>query len=228
MNALIVAPCEISAARHAVMRWHYSKTVPAGKLVKFGVWENEQFIGAVIFGRGATPHLGSPYGLDQTGLCELVRVALNKHQAPVSQIVSEAIRQLKQSNPGLRLIVSFADPDEGHHGGIYQAGNWIYNGTSPSARFFKIKGKKTHPRSVGAMGGIQSLEWIKANLDSNAEIIVTAPKLRYLYPLDKPMRRKIAKLALPYERAVEGLEASHLDSVEEVQVQSLPTALGEN
>lgn len=228
MNALIVAPCEISAARHAVMRWHYSKTVPAGKLVKFGVWENDQFIGAVIFGRGATPHLGSPYGLDQTGLCELVRVALNKHQAPVSQIVSEAIRQLKQSNPGLRLIVSFADPDEGHHGGIYQAGNWIYNGTSPSARFFKIKGKKTHPRSVGAMGGIQSLEWIKANLDSNAEIIVTAPKLRYLYPLDKPMRRKIAKLALPYERAVEGLEASHLDSVEEVQVQSLPTALGEN
>jgi hypothetical protein len=228
MTNLVVAPCDIRAARHAIMRWHYSKTVPAGKLVKFGVWENKQFIGAVIFGRGATPHLGRPYQLQQTELCELVRVALDEHQAPVTQIVAEAIRQLKQTNPGLRLIVSFADPDEGHHGGIYQAGNWVYNGSSPSARFFKIKGKKTHPRSVGAMGGVQSLEWVQANLDSKAEIIVTAPKLRYLYPLDKPMRRKIAKLALPYENAVEGLEASHLDSVEEVLVQSQPTALGEN
>jgi len=223
---LVVAPCDIRAARHAIMKWHYSKTVPAGKLVKFGVWENETFIGAVIFGRGATPHLGSPYQLEQTQLCELVRVALDNHEAPVTQIVAEAIRQLKTSNPGLRLIVSFADPDEGHHGGIYQAGNWLYNGTSPSARFFKIKGKKTHPRSVGAMGGVQSLEWVQANLDPRAEIIVTAPKLRYLYPLDKPMRRKIAKLALPYESAVEGLEESRLDSVEEVQVQSLPTAPG--
>lgn len=227
MSSLLVAPCDIRAARHAVMKWHYSKAMPSGKLVKFGVWENQIFIGAVIFGRGATPHLGSPYQLQQTELCELVRVALNKHEAPVTQIVAESIRQLKQTNPGLRLIVSFADPDEGHHGGIYQAGNWVYNGTSPSARFFKIKGKKTHPRSVGAMGGVQSLEWVQANLDSAAEIIVTAPKLRYLYPLDKPMRRKIARLALPYEPAVEGLEASHLDSVEEVLVQSQPTALGD-
>lgn len=227
MTRLVVAPCDIRAARHAVMKWHYSKAVPAGKLVKFGVWENEKFIGAVIFGRGATPHLGSPYQLEQTEVCELVRVALDKHEAPVTQIVAEAIRQLKQTNPGLRLIVSFADPDEGHHGGIYQAGNWVYNGTSPSARFFKINGKKTHPRSVGAKGGIQSLEWVQANLDSKAEIVVTAPKLRYLYPLDKAMRRKIEKMALPYENAVEGLEASHLDSVEEVLVQSQPTALGD-
>jgi len=224
MTKLLVAPCDIRAARHAIMKWHYSKTVPAGKLVKFGVWENQKFIGAVIFGRGATPHLGSPYGLQQTELCELVRVALDIHESPVTQIVAESIRQLKQTNPGLRLIVSFADPDEGHHGGIYQAGNWIYNGTSPSARFFRIKGKKTHPRSVGAMGGVQSLEWVQKNLDPKAEIVLTAPKLRYLYPLDKPMRRKIAKMALPYMNAVEGLEASRGDSVSEVLVQSQPTA----
>lgn len=228
MSDLVVAPCDIKAARHAIMKWHYSKTVPAGKLVKFGVWENGRFIGAVIFGRGATPHLGQPYGLQQTELCELVRVALDKHEAPVSQIVAESIRQLRATNPGLRLIVSFADPDEGHHGGIYQAGNWIYNGTSPSARFFRIKGKKTHPRSVGAMGGIQSIEWVRANLDPKAEIILTAPKLRYLYPLDKQMRRQISRLALPYERAVEGLEESHPGSTGKVQVRSLATALGAN
>lgn len=228
MTDLVVAPCDIKAARHAIMKWHYSKAVPAGKLVKFGVWESGVFIGAVVFGRGATPNLGKPYKLDQTELCELVRVALNNHVAPVSQIVAESIRQLKQTNPGLRLIVSFADPDQGHHGGIYQAGNWIYNGDTPSAKFFRIKGKKTHPRSVGAMGGIQSIEWVRANLDRKAEVILTAPKLRYLYPLDRQMRRQVGRLARSYKHAVEGLEGSHPDSVGEVQVQFLPTAPKDN
>jgi hypothetical protein len=41
-------------------------------------------------------------------------------------------------------------------------------------------------------------------------------KYRYLYPLDKQIRRKIVKLALPYPNAVEGLEVSHDNSVVEV------------
>jgi len=226
MVDLKVAPCSHEAAKYAVMNWHYSKAMPNSKLVKFGVWEKGRFIGAVIYGSGATPHLGSPYGLDQTQVCELVRVALTVHEAPVSEIVAKTLHLLKLSNPGLCIVVSFADPDEGHSGKIYQAGNWIYNGTSPSARFFKINGKKTHPRTIGLAGGIQSIDWVRTNLDKNAEVIVTAPKLRYLYPLNKSMRRVLNKIALPYPNAVEGLEASHLDSVKEVQVQSLPTALG--
>lgn len=225
MTDLRIAPCDIRAARFAVMNWHYSKAMPSGKLVKFGVWENGKFIGVVIYGRGATPNLGRPYALEQTQICELVRVALDKHETPVSQIVAETIRQLKSASPGLRLIVSFADPDQGHAGGIYKAGNWIYSGTSGAAKFFRIYGKKTHPRSVGAMGGIQSIEWVRANVDPNAEVIVTAPKFRFLFPLDKQMRRIVSKMALPYENAVEGLEASHGDSITEVLVQSQPTAL---
>jgi hypothetical protein len=49
-------------------------------------------------------------------------------------------------------------------------------------------------------------------------------KHRYVYPLDKQMRRKVSKMALQYPNAVEGLEASHDNSVVEVQVQFLPTA----
>ena len=50
-------------------------------------------------------------------------------------------------------------------------------------------------------------------------------KFRYLYPLDKNLRRKIAKLSLQYPTAVEGLKVSRSNSVTEVQVQPLPTAL---
>lgn len=219
-----VAPCDIRAARFAVMNWHYSKAVPAGKLVKYGVWENGKFIGAVIYGRGATPNLGRPYNLQQTEICELVRVALDKHETPVSQIVAATLRQLKFSNPGLRLVVSFADPNEGHVGGIYKAGNWIYTGQSGVAKFYKVHGKIIHPRTAYSMGK-NSLTWLIENVDSNAEAVVMPGKFRYVYPLDKAMRRKLAKIALPYENAVEGLEASRGDSVSEVLVQSQPTAL---
>jgi len=40
------------------------------------------------------------------------------------------------------------------------------------------------------------------------------------------MARKLSKLALSYPHAVKGLEESRSDSVAEVQVQSLLTALG--
>jgi hypothetical protein len=71
--------CSFDAAKYACKSWHYSKCVPAGKLVKIGVWENEKFIGCVLYGLGATPNLSKPYGLTMTECCELVRVALTTH-----------------------------------------------------------------------------------------------------------------------------------------------------
>ena len=130
------------AAKYAVENWHYSKSIPKSKLVKIGVWENQKFIGVVIFSPGATPNLGSPYGLTQRECVELSRVALTKHSTPVSRILSIALRFLVNANPKLRLVVSFADRDQSHHGVIYQATNWIYDGTGSPATFYLIHGKK--------------------------------------------------------------------------------------
>ena len=119
--------CSHKASKYAVERWHYSKTLPVPPLVKIGVWENSKFIGVVIFSRGASCNLLKPYGLKQTEGCELTRVALNRHKTPVTRIIKIAVLFLKKSSKNLRLIVSFADPKYGHHGGIYQGGNWIYS-----------------------------------------------------------------------------------------------------
>lgn len=204
-----VAPCNFEAAKHAVMNWHYSKAMPSGKLIKFGVWENKKFIGAIIYGRGATPQIGSPYGLEQIEVCELVRVALTKHQTPVSQLIADTIKQIKQTNPGLRLIVSFADSAQNHHGGIYQAGNWLYLGQSLHHRII-LHGKPIHPRSLGAKYGVggQSIPWLQKHVDPKAHSIKVPGKHRYVFPLDKQMRRKLEKQAQPYPRADEGLKVS--------------------
>lgn len=193
-----VAPCSIEAARYAVENWHYSGVLPTGKLVKYGLWEEgTAFKGAVIFGRGASPYLLNRYGLDATEGCELVRVAFRHHTAPVSQVIAETLRMLKRDQPGLRVVVSFADPKEGHSGRIYQAGNWIYAGISNSTTEYRLGGRWVHTRGA---------YWHPDRNDATPSRTVPG-KYRYLYPLDKAMRRSLRKLSLPYP-ADQGLNVS--------------------
>ena len=193
--------CSHKAAKYACEHWHYSKCIPKSKLVKLGVWEYGKYIGCVIFGSGATPNLCKPYGLTQTTCCELVRVALTSHENSVSRIMAVSLRFLKKINPNLRLVVSFADGSQGHHGGIYQACNWVYNGTTPKARFYMINGKLTHPRTLGNVGLTQNIQGART-LDRKAETVEVQGKYRYLMPLDKEMKEQIAILAKPYPKRV--------------------------
>lgn len=192
--------CSFDAAKFACTRWHYSRSVPSGKMSRVGVWENDRFIGALIFSRGATPRIGDPYGLTQYEVCELTRVALARHTAPVSRMLAIALRMLRKLSPSLRLIVSYADADQQHTGGIYKATNWVYVGLKNAGAkgAYIIHGKRVHPRTVGASGGIQSLEWIRQNIDSRAIELKTLGKHKYLMPLDNAMRQQVEPLRLPY------------------------------
>lgn len=136
-----------AAAKYACENWHYSGCLPAGKLVKVGAWEKGKFVGVVLFGRGANCNMVKGYGLTQDQGCELARIALTRHDTPVSRISSLAMRFLKKQSPELRLVVSYADSEQGHHGGIYQAGNWLYRGLSSSATKVWYNGKWSHKKN---------------------------------------------------------------------------------
>jgi hypothetical protein len=196
MTELVVDWCSYEAAKYAVMHWHYSGTIPANKSNRLGVWEDDEYIGAVIFGLGASPSLGKPYGLGIFEVCELTRVAMKEHDSPVTQIVAQAIRKLKQKNPDLRLIVSFADPFHDHHGGIYQAGNWIYAGKTDSSVVYKLPtGELADPRRFNGHGHNTPKQ-----IPAGTRKVRTPGKHRYLYPLDRAMRRQIEPLAQPYPK----------------------------
>lgn len=197
--------CSHEAAKYAVEHWHYSRAMPACKTVKIGVWEDGRFVGVVIFSWGSNQHLGKQFGLKMVECCELTRVALGPHQTPVSRIVAIALKMLKQQSPGLRLVVSYADCDQNHHGGIYAAGGWVYlgkvqlNGGTPK---FRIHGKVRHGRSVGAVygSGAQNLDWLRRNIDPKAEKVFTTGKHKYLMPLDTAMRNRVSPLHKPYPK----------------------------
>ncbi|MGH7343234.1 MAG: hypothetical protein ACREKH_22325, partial [Candidatus Rokuibacteriota bacterium] len=202
MTTLRLAFCSHDAARHAVMRWHYSRAMPKAQLVKVGVWEDDKFRGAIIYGLGANRHIARPFGLQSTEVAELVRVALapGRHH-PTSQCVAISLKLLRRQSPGLKLVVSYADSGQGHRGVIYQAGGWIFLGGSEQS-YIKVLGKVEHPRSLydryGRNG--QSIPWLRQNVDPRADRVPMPPKWKYVMPLTKPLRRKLEALAQPYPR----------------------------
>ena len=194
--------CSHKAAKFACENWHYSKCMPVGKIVKVGAWEDNKYIGCVLFSRGSNVNIGKPFNLGQDECCELTRIALSKHKTFVSEIMVKAFKFLKLKNPKIRLIISYADADQNHEGKIYQATNWIYTGllNVGTRGAFIIHGKKVHNKSVHSKGVIQSLVEVRKHLDPNATEFITKGKHKYLMPLDKKMRRQILKLSKPYPK----------------------------
>jgi hypothetical protein len=192
------------AAKHACVLWHYSGTVPVGKTFKLGVWEDGKFIGCLIFTPGScgVGYIGRGLGIRGTHVCELQRVALGKHQAPVSRIVAIGIRILRRAFPQMRLIVSYADPAEGHHGGIYQAGGWLYVGQTAAAPMWRDKqGRLWHDRSCTPNGFCRHKGKLsRCAKQSDCERVERPPKHRYFYPLDDEIRELVAGRVLPYPK----------------------------
>lgn len=200
MSCLTLDWASHTAAKYACETWHYSGRVPPGTAVRIGAWEAETFIGAVIFSRGPSSNLAGRYGLNVTEACELSRVALDAHQAPVTQIVSGALKMVHRRCPGLRLVVSFADPAQGHIGRIYQAGNWMYLGrTSPTRAYIDADGRIRHDRGVSRTGVVSIFGRQTLVPSADACVAIGLPgKFRYAMPLDKRMRRQLRLVARPY------------------------------
>lgn len=186
------------AARFACENWHYSGTLPANKSNYLGVWEAGRFVGAMVFGLGAAPSLGKPYGLGIFEVCELTRIALRDHHWPVSRMIRLGLAFIKKHNPGTRLCVSFADTFHGHHGGVYQASGWVYAGmTQPSEMIRLPNGQLADPRRFNGHG-----HNAPKPIPVGSVKIRTPGKHRYLMPLDDDMRRRIEPLRKPYPKRV--------------------------
>ena len=192
------------AAKYACENWHYSKSVPVPPLVKVGVWEDTKFIGVVIFSRGANNNLLKPFALEATEGCELTRIALTNHSTTVSRIVRLALKFLKEKSAELRLIISFSDPTQGHHGGVYQAGNWIYTGTQPkTVEYIAPDGKQWHGRMISKDGKIKVQgKYRKCWRTDQCKPVTKPGKHRYLMPLDRAMKDQVQSLSKPYPKRV--------------------------
>ena len=192
--------CTYQAAKYAVENWHYSKRMPLFKQIYIGVWEEKKFIGCIIFGRSVTPYLQDIFNLKTTECIELTRIALRKHIVPVTKMIKIAIGLLKKQSPGIRLVVSYADPNVGHLGRIYQGGNWIYMGRSSKVKQYYWRSSWRNDTPM--------FNYFKRNPGEKIKCKTRdlEPKYKYLYPLDREMRKQIEPLRKPYPKCATSID----------------------
>lgn len=180
------------AIRYAILKWHYSRSVPMVQ-VGYAVFnEAGEWCGVICYGIGANNHIGSPYGLATGQIAELVRVALNGKQESTSKALALSLKLIKKDCPLLQMLVSYADTGQEHVGTIYQATNWVYTGRQKvtDSLIDPVTGKVTHGKTINSVYGSQiGLQKVKGT-----------DKLKYIYPLTKEMRKRAETLRQPYPK----------------------------
>jgi hypothetical protein len=141
-------------ARDYIKQNHYSHGCHNGTNLCFGIFDNEQLIGTLMF---ATPCseavrssvFGEEYKNHVTELHRLHILDCTPKNTE-SWFISRCLKLLKKVKPDIWAVLSFSDLTEGHTGVIYKATN-AYRLGSSTARTFYIdqESRLRHPRQCG-------------------------------------------------------------------------------
>ncbi len=114
-------------------RHHYTHSVPAGKSHYFNCAGT-----IVVFSIPANPYVGEWLLGYKAPVWELSRLWAPDGHEPnaLTKAISLAVSQFMVfDNP--EAIISYADPNVGHHGGVYRAASWVYLGPVEEARYYR-------------------------------------------------------------------------------------------
>ena len=110
---------------------------------------------------------------------------------------AEAEEKLKENAKDIKVLISYADPEQSHDGAIYQATNWIYQGCGAfqMAPTFSLRleedGEWMHSRSVYSKFGSAAPQKMKKAIGHTFWLKKEASKHRYIYFLgNKKENRK--------------------------------------
>ena len=152
-RAYTVKPCTRSDITEFMNTWHYSHSI-AGLTNSycFGMYYKDELIGAMIYGRMAMKGQSVKYWDDNvlnaykrglisyqdadSTVLELRRLACidDTCRNAESYFIGQTIKWLKRNVPMVRIIISYADEQFGHHGIIYKAANFKHVGMTAPGR----------------------------------------------------------------------------------------------
>ena len=130
-------------ARDMIVKNHYSQKwtkcsvalglyYSDGTQHKFFDMEDEKLIGVICYGDPIGRHSGASISTEipRENVYELVRLFIHDGYGSniESYLIGQGFKWLKENQPHIKALISYADPQAGHVGTIYQATNWIYQG----------------------------------------------------------------------------------------------------
>jgi len=195
---------DIEAATELVKEFHYSHRM-AGNIQLVGTWHRDgglfgdygPAVAAVVFSVPPTRWSEPVYELSRLVRRDDARISL-------SSLIGQTCAFLARSKE-TDLVVSFADWTQGHHGGVYQACSWKYDGARDRAMDgCVINGVFIPGRSLNSKYGTRSPQKLRERLAGQSiEPHYDEGKHLYWRPLSRSGTKKAVRLGLsdcPYPK----------------------------
>lgn len=150
----VVERCALRDVKGIIERVHYSHsvfgvTVSQCYLVRrwLATWPYEDICGGAIFGKPAAFNVSRKYDNGEP-LLELRRFVLDDclPRNSESKYLAVMLRDLKRQ--GVKRVLTYADPAQGHGGTIYKATGFTFMGKTSARKHVMWKGKKYPDRNI--------------------------------------------------------------------------------
>lgn len=197
-----------------VFQWmidnHYLHREPRAKFA-FGLINlDKQMVGACTYGM---PPMMLNKKFAPYPCFDLNRVALKEHKE--KNLVSWFINQTLQRFPVQpAIIVSYADPNVGHAGTIYQALNFVYTGRGKPTERFVVDGKVVPARTLVHRYGTRSIPELRKKFEQEGvkfEVGLDEGKHRYFtFVGNKRNKREMMKMVSQYYEITNYPKADHI------------------
>ena len=172
-SKVILYPISKEVARNIIIQNHYSHSWTKCAIA-FGVYyrektnsffeENgsERLIGAIVYGDPVGRLVAASVSplLGQGDVLELTRLWLADGYGSniESYCVGQTFKYIRKHMVDVKCIISYSDPEAGHKGIIYQALNFLYQGTETrkvDSYWYRIDQREgwLHPRTISARYG---------------------------------------------------------------------------
>ena len=175
-----IKPVCHQVAKDWIEAWHYSKLMPTGKNISFGLFEGDVLYAVIVYGIGVNPYQAK--FLKVKRVLEIKRMARSepKKEYPLSRLIAISSRLAKIIYP-FDALVAFADPEYDHQGTVYAAAGFKFEGkTAAESHVVGLDGVQHHRRVAYRYARRRGITIAKAREILHFTIRKTLPKFRWV------------------------------------------------
>jgi hypothetical protein len=167
-------------AEQWVTRWHYSRRMPTGKNICYGLYANGQLYAVIVYGIGVNPYQAKFLGVKQ--VLEIKRMCRSEPALPypLSRFIALTAKMVAKEYAH-DCLIAFADPDHGHEGTVYKASGFRMHGmTNAEWHLEDEHGEKRHRRYAFRYARRNGKSVAESRADLKLKRVQTSPKYRWI------------------------------------------------
>ena len=253
VSNIVIRPIAKQIGKEMIEKYHYTHNMNSsryalGVFIKetdensFFEGEIETLIGTILYAHPVSNRaIDSICGdgvLKLNEVLELIRLFIHDGYGKniESYVIGQSFKWLKENDPNVKVLISYADPEASHTGGIYRATNWLYQGCGVSKLMpdyslqLEENGPWMHSRTVGSKFGNKRIESLAQAIGHTFWRKEESAKHRYIYFLcnrtEKKRLLKLLKLPVlsyseikPYTQLIQKINVKNgiVESIETIQ-----------